>query len=49
MEPRNHVGDDECFVIMHNMIVEDEHDEELHDQEWKFQVELVEPQLEPAS
>jgi hypothetical protein len=30
-------------VIMHNMIVEDEHDEELHDQGWQFQGELVEP------
>jgi hypothetical protein len=30
-------------VIMHNMIAEDKHDEELHDQGWQFQDELVEP------
>jgi hypothetical protein len=35
-------------VIMHNMIVEDEHDEELHDQGWQFQGELVEPQPGPS-
>jgi hypothetical protein len=30
-------------VIMLNMIVEDEHDECIHDQGWKFQGELVAP------
>jgi hypothetical protein len=28
-------------VIMHNMIVEDERDEGVHNQEWEFQGELV--------
>jgi hypothetical protein len=28
-------------VIMHNMIVEDERDEGIHDQGWEFQDELV--------
>jgi hypothetical protein len=27
--------------IMHNMIIEDEHDEDIHDQGWEFQGELV--------
>ena len=31
-------------VIMHNMIVEQERDDKLHDQGWQFQGELVEPQ-----
>jgi hypothetical protein len=30
-------------VIMHNMIVKDEHDESIHDQGWEFQGELVPP------
>jgi hypothetical protein len=30
-------------VIIHNMIVEDEHDEGIHDQGWEFQGELVTP------
>jgi hypothetical protein len=30
-------------VIMHNMIVEDERDDGIHNQGWKFQVELVAP------
>jgi hypothetical protein len=30
-------------VIMHNMIVKDERDEDLHDQGWEFQGELVAP------
>jgi hypothetical protein len=33
------------YVIMHNMIVEDEHDEGLHNQGWEFQDELVDPLL----
>jgi hypothetical protein len=28
-------------VIMHNLIIEDERDEDIHDQGWKFQGELV--------
>jgi hypothetical protein len=28
-------------VIMHNMIIEDERDDDLHDQGWEFQGELV--------
>jgi hypothetical protein len=28
-------------VIMHNMIVEDERNERIHDQGWEFQVEFV--------
>jgi hypothetical protein len=28
-------------VIMHNMIVDDKHDEDIHDQGWEFQGELV--------
>jgi hypothetical protein len=36
-------------VIMHNMIIEEERDEGLHDQGWKFQGELVDPQLGLAS
>ena len=32
------------FVIMNNMIVEDERDEGMHDQAWQFQGQLVEPQ-----
>jgi hypothetical protein len=31
-------------VIMHNMIVEDERDEGMHDPAWQFQGQLVEPQ-----
>jgi hypothetical protein len=31
-------------VIMHNMIIKQEHHDSLHDQGWKFQDELVEPQ-----
>jgi hypothetical protein len=30
-------------VIMHNMIVEDERDDGIHDQGWEFQGELVAP------
>jgi hypothetical protein len=30
-------------VIMHNMIIEDEHDEGIHDKGWEFQGELVAP------
>jgi hypothetical protein len=30
-------------VIMHNMIIEDECDEGIHDQGWEFQDELVAP------
>jgi hypothetical protein len=32
-------------VIMHNMIVNDERDEGIHDQGWEFQGELVAPYL----
>jgi hypothetical protein len=32
-------------VIMHNMIVEDERDEDIHDQGWEFQGELVAPHV----
>jgi hypothetical protein len=31
-----------CCVIMHTMIVEQEHDNNLHDQGWQFQYKLVE-------
>jgi hypothetical protein len=30
-------------VIMHNMIIEDERDERIHDQGWEFKGELVVP------
>jgi hypothetical protein len=30
-------------VIMHNTIFEQEHDDSLHDQGWKFQGEFDEP------
>jgi hypothetical protein len=30
-------------VIMHNMIVENERDDNIYDQGWDFQSELVEP------
>jgi hypothetical protein len=30
-------------VIMHNMIVENERDDNIYDQGWDFQVELAEP------
>jgi hypothetical protein len=36
-------------MIMHNMIVEDEHDEGIHDQGWEFQGELVAPHLGAAT
>jgi hypothetical protein len=36
-------------VIMHNMIVEDERDEGIHDQGWEFQGELVAPYPEAAT
>jgi hypothetical protein len=41
MEPRYHVRCDDVCVIMHQIIVEDEHDEGFYDQEW--QVEFVDP------
>jgi hypothetical protein len=36
-------------VIMHNMIVEDERDEGIHDQGWEFQDDLVAPYPEAAT
>jgi hypothetical protein len=36
-------------VIMHNMIVEDERDEGIHDQGWEFQSELVSPHSSAAT
>jgi hypothetical protein len=33
---------------MHNMIVEDERDDGIHDQWWKFQGELIAPHPEAA-
>jgi hypothetical protein len=36
-------------VIMHNMIVKDECDEDIHDQGWEFQGELVAPHLGAAT
>jgi hypothetical protein len=32
-------------VIMHNMIVDDERDDNIYGGDWKFQGELVEPQV----
>jgi hypothetical protein len=31
-------------VIMHNMIIEDEHDDNIYDQGWDYQGDLVEPE-----
>jgi hypothetical protein len=36
-------------VIMHNMIVEDERDEGIHDQGWEFQGELIASHPEAAT
>jgi hypothetical protein len=36
-------------VIMHNMIVENERDDNIYDQGWDFQGELAEPSAEVAS
>jgi hypothetical protein len=36
-------------VIMHNIIVEQERDEILHDKGWQSQDELVEPQIGVAA
>jgi hypothetical protein len=36
-------------VIMHNMIVEDEQDDNIYDGDWEFQGELVEPQARATS
>jgi hypothetical protein len=36
-------------VIMHNMIVEEEHDGSVYDQGWGFQGELVAPNPVPSS
>jgi hypothetical protein len=36
-------------VIMHNMIIEDERDEGIHEQGWEFQGELVAPHPEAAT
>jgi hypothetical protein len=38
-----------AYVIMHNMIVENERDDSIYDQEWDFQGELAEPAAEVAS
>jgi hypothetical protein len=38
-----------CCVIMHNMTVEQERDNNLHNQGWKFQGELIEPQYGTSS
>jgi hypothetical protein len=36
-------------VIMHNMIIEKEHDDSVYDQGWDFQGELVAPNPVPSS
>jgi hypothetical protein len=36
-------------VIMHNMIVEEDHDDIVYDQGWDFQCDLVAPNHGPAS
>jgi hypothetical protein len=36
-------------VIMHNIIVEEEHDDSVYDQEWDFQGELVALNPVPSS
>jgi hypothetical protein len=36
-------------VIMHNIIVEEEHDDSVYDQEWDFQDELVALNPVPSS
>ena len=35
-------------VIMHNMIVEDERDNEIYDQRWDYQGELIKPEGGPV-
>ena len=37
------------YVIMHNMIIEDEHENNLLDQGWDFHGENVEPKYEAAT
>jgi hypothetical protein len=37
------------FMIMHNMIVEEERDDTVYDQGWDFGGELVDPNPGPAS
>jgi hypothetical protein len=32
------------YVVMHNMIVEAEHDDNIYDECWDFKGELVEPE-----
>ena len=34
------------FVIMRNMIVQNERDDNIYGQEWEFQGELIEPEVE---
>jgi hypothetical protein len=38
-----------AFVIRHNMIVEEEHDDSVYDQGWDFQSELVATNIGSAS
>jgi hypothetical protein len=38
-----------AYVIMHNMIVEEERDDSIYDQGWDFQGELVAPNPVPSS
>ena len=34
-----------CSIIMHNMIVQDEHDDSLFDKDWEFGGETIVPQF----